>query len=179
MTPGPDKPTENVWHGQTHSAEQTVALGRAIAAVLRSGDVIALTGELGAGKTQIVRGLAQGLGADPTHVASPTFVIVHEYTTPSDSPGLIHIDAYRLKSLADLESIGWETAQDGGHGLADAFTGSVVAIEWADRLQDQLPPDRLEVRLEHTGPDHRTARATGRGSWSSRMRSVIAHLDPS
>lgn len=124
------------------SMQRTVSLGRAIARIVQPGDVIALRGELGAGKTQWVRGLAEGLGADPRGVSSPTFVVMQEY--PASLP-ILHIDAYRINSLNDLETTGWTPE------LAEQ---SVSVIEWADRIASELPANRLEIELQHLD-DHR------------------------
>ncbi|OQW37164.1 MAG: hypothetical protein A4E20_05765 [Nitrospira sp. SG-bin2] len=124
--------------------------------------MLALIGALGAGKTAMVRGIAAGLGVPPDSVSSPTFVLVHEYRARLP---LIHIDLYRLRTDADIESI----------GLSDYFTDrTVVAIEWADRFLALLPEDRLEVRLTHRTPATRTVRLAAKGPQS---RSLLARID--
>ncbi|MEO1129736.1 MAG: tRNA (adenosine(37)-N6)-threonylcarbamoyltransferase complex ATPase subunit type 1 TsaE [Planctomycetota bacterium] len=128
----------------TASESATIDLASAFASCLRPGDVLALHGDLGAGKTRFVRGLAVGLGLDPADVSSPTFVIVNEYA--SSSAPLIHIDAYRLEHQEDLDALGWDRIFDGT---------CIVAIEWAERLADHLPPDRFEITIDHAGPEHR------------------------
>ena len=119
----------------TASEEETQAVARELSATLRAGDVVLLSGDLGAGKTTFVRGLAEGLGIDPREVSSPTFTLVHEYR--GNGLTLYHADLYRLESAATndlgLEEIG---VQDG-----------VLAIEWPDRLSHQLPGATV-VRLE-------------------------------
>lgn len=153
---------------ESADAEQTVAIGRAVGGCCVAGDVIAMEGELGAGKTQFVRGLAEGLGLDPRQVSSPTFVIMQEYVhKAADGIGgfveaLIHIDAYRLRSAEDLASVGWE-----GDG-ASLREGAVLAIEWASLLGDALPSDRLDVRIEHE-PEGRAVLLTAHGGWRSRV----------
>lgn len=162
------------WHGWSSSVEQTMAIGRTIAQHARCDDLVAVSGELGTGKTVFVRGMAQGLGVDEQAVCSPTFVIVHEYEPPSDSQGrpmLMHIDAYRLTSLADLESIGWDTP------MPEMRRNAVVVIEWADRLEDRLGDDRLGVRLDHTGEHDRRLTVTAHGSWVDRFADLRAALD--
>jgi len=109
-------------------------LGEAIDA---GGLVLALLGDLGAGKTLFVKGLAQGLGLDPASVTSPTFVIASEYRTPT-GVRLAHVDLYRLTSDAELEATGF---------LDLLAPGAVVAVEWADRLPGVLPRDRLELTI--------------------------------
>jgi tRNA threonylcarbamoyladenosine biosynthesis protein TsaE len=135
---------------QSNTPQHTFAIAQAVARLARPGDVVGLIGELGAGKTQFVRGLAAGLGLDPQQVSSPTFVIVQEYEPDHpDQPVLVHIDAYRLAGPGDLESIGWD---DQGQELRDQ---AVVAVEWADLIRDSLGPDWLEARLDHAGPGRR------------------------
>jgi tRNA threonylcarbamoyladenosine biosynthesis protein TsaE len=119
--------------------------------VAAEGLLVALVGPLGAGKTVFVKGLAEGLGVDPRLVASPTFVIAHEY--PAGRAGgrpLAHVDLYRVASEAELESAGF---------LDLLHAGAVLAVEWADRLPEALPADRLEVRIERgdrdASPTHR------------------------
>jgi tRNA threonylcarbamoyladenosine biosynthesis protein TsaE len=118
----------------THSEDETIAVARELAARLRAGDVVLLSGTLGAGKTAFVRGLAEGLGIDPGEVSSPTFTIVHEYRGGRLS--LYHADLYRLERAA-TEDIGLEEM-----GVKDG----VLAIEWPDRLTHDLPGAR-EVRI--------------------------------
>jgi len=166
------------WSRSTNTADETVALGEAIGRHLVAGDLVALVGELGAGKTQFVRGLAHGLGVEPGAVASPTFVIAQEH--PSKQPGrprLIHIDAYRIHKLDELESIGWEITGDtlGGELRQD----SVVAIEWADRLDELVGSDRLEVRLSHLGDDARRIELVPHGSWRERFAALLDDLNGS
>ena len=119
----------------TRSEEDTIALARDFASTLRAGDVVLLSGNLGAGKTAFVRGLAQGLGLNPDDVSSPTFTIVHEYR--GGRLTLYHADLYRLERTA-TEDIGLEEM-----GVKDG----VLAIEWPDRLTHALPNAR-EVNLE-------------------------------
>ena len=119
------------------SRRKTEWVGYTIGRLLRGGEVLALIGELGAGKTALVRGIAAGLGIPATVVSSPTFTLVHQYRARVP---LIHIDFYRLRSSDEAESI----------GLTDCFYDHVVtAIEWADRFPALLPEDRLVMRLTH------------------------------
>ena len=125
----------------TSTEEETSAAGERLAARLRSGDVILLYGELGAGKTAFVRGLARGLGAAAEEVSSPTFTLIQEY------PGRVtlhHVDLYRLEE-AEVDDLGHEELVSGD---------GVVAIEWAERWRGR-PDDAIEVRLEHAGEDSR------------------------
>jgi len=122
------------------SPEQTLTLGEAVGRNARAGDLIALVGELGSGKTLFVGGLARGLGVEPAaHVTSPTFTIMHRYTGRLP---LYHIDLYRLDGPADLYDVGLEEYLEGD---------GVVAVEWADHGWGVLPKERLVVRLHQTG----------------------------
>ena len=119
----------------TASEEETQAVARELSATLRAGDVVLLSGDLGAGKTTFVRGLAEGLGIDPREVSSPTFTLVHEYR--GNGLTLYHADLYRLESTA-TDDLGLEEI-----GVKDG----VLAIEWPDRLSHELPRATV-VRLE-------------------------------
>src|SRR5262249_23438466 len=94
------------WQTLSRSPATTAAIGQASGAAARSGDLIGLIGELGAGKTQLTRGLAMAMGVSESAVASPTFVLIHEYPVPPGRPMLVHVDAYRVSNLDELESIG-------------------------------------------------------------------------
>ena len=139
---------ELVFHSS--SPGETRAVGARLGARLRPGAVLALHGELGAGKTCLVQGLAEGLGiVPPARVSSPTFVIINEY--PARIP-LFHFDLYRLPDGQELIELGWEDYLE---------RGGVIAIEWAERMRDLLPADHLGVTLEVTG--EKTRRITLRG----------------
>lgn len=127
----------------SHSSLHTERLGERLGRAARAGDVLALWGELGAGKTVLARGVAAGLGIDAEEVTSPTFIILHEHA--SGRIPLFHLDLYRL-AQSDLGTTGWEETLDGG---------GVTVIEWPDRAGDQLPADRLDVRLEHIAESKR------------------------
>lgn len=154
-----------------------MAIGSAVARAAQPGDLITLDGQLGAGKTQFVRGMAKGLGLDVAQVASPTFVLMHEYdlaTTPAAARGLeylVHIDAYRLNTLADLESIGWDPAggSTGASMEQEIRQGAIVVVEWASRLGDTLGEDRLAITLEHTGDNTRRITIEAHGNWRGRL----------
>jgi tRNA threonylcarbamoyladenosine biosynthesis protein TsaE len=129
----------------TASEEETVDAGEQLGASLQSGDVVLLTGQLGAGKTAFVRGLARGVGAAPDDVSSPTFTLIQEYR--GGRATLHHVDLYRLQAaeVADL-------------GLDELVSGDgIVAIEWAERW-DERPADAIDVRIEDTGDDRRQIR---------------------
>lgn len=164
-------PINQLWHGRSSSPKQTQDVGRVIGAAAAAGDVIALEGELGAGKTQFVRGFAQGVGVSPSEVASPTYVLVHEYPTTSGRPVLVHIDAYRLQGRGDLESIGW-TAPGGG----ELREGAIVVVEWADRIGDHIGDDALTVTLSHSGETTRDVMVRGSASWAGRWAALAAAL---
>jgi len=120
----------------THSEEETAEVARQLATVVRAGDVLLLSGNLGAGKTAFVRGLAAGLAIDPEEVSSPTFTLVHEYR--GGRLTLYHADLYRLDKVA-TEDLGLEEM-----GVADG----VLAIEWPDRLSHELPGARtIEIEI--------------------------------
>lgn len=165
---------KNIWTTTSPSVETTLAIGEIIGSMVRAGDVIALNGELGAGKTQMVRGIASGMGCEHAMVASPTYVLVHEYAASAGKPVLVHIDAYRLKSLEDLESIGWEFSA--GDQLSDLRKDAVVAVEWADRLGDLIGDDLFTIQLEHAD-EGRTITLAAQGSWLQRAESLCRKLD--
>ena len=123
------------------SPEQTVELGRKIGQQLKGGEVIAVCGLLGAGKTHLIKGVVSGTGAeDSRYVNSPTFVIVNEYIGRLD---IYHIDAYRLNSTSEFEMIGFDDFCD---------SQSVVLIEWADKIESALQgTDYIRIELFHAG----------------------------
>ena len=125
----------------SNSAGETIELGRKIGLGLKGGEVFALCGALGSGKTHLIKGIAVGVGAqDQGQVNSPTFVIVNEYVGRLE---IYHIDAYRLNSVAQFEMLGFD---DFCHG------GSVVLIEWADKVESVLRTvDHVLIELEHAG----------------------------
>ena len=120
---------------ETSSEAETAAAGEALGATLRAGDVVLLYGDLGAGKTAFVRGMARGIGADPDEVSSPTFTLVQEYAGPSAT--LYHVDLYRLDRAA-TDDLGLDEL-----GVA----GGVLAIEWPERLTHKLEGAR-QVHIE-------------------------------
>jgi tRNA threonylcarbamoyladenosine biosynthesis protein TsaE len=118
------------------SEEETVAAGENLGALLKAGDVVAIFGALGAGKTRFVRGVCRALGTG-RNVSSPTFTLVHEYQAPALA--VYHFDFYRIVSPAELTEIGFAEYLDRGDG--------VCLIEWADRVEPFLPRDRYDVRM--------------------------------
>ena len=129
-------------HFISNSEAETRAIAAGLAAGLGSGAVVLLSGDLGAGKTAFVRGLAEGLGLDPGEVTSPTFTLVHEYR--GGRLPLVHVDLYRLET-AELDEIGMDSE------LAEA---GVVAVEWSERLSRKLK-GAVEISLVDTGGDGR------------------------
>jgi len=126
-------------------------LGVCLGQAMRLGDVVALTGPLGSGKTTFAQGLAQGLGvAAGRHVASPSFALVNEH--PGRTP-FVHVDFYRIRSAAELPEL----------GLEEAYDRAATAIEWAERFPDTLPADHLHITLavQECGDRHLDLLATG------------------
>lgn len=128
------------------SPDATRAMGVRLGHCLQPGDLVLLEGELGAGKTWLVRGIAEGLGIEPRAVSSPTFTIVHEH--PFDGGTLYHLDAYRLAGEHDLDSIGWNAIAD------DA--GRVVVCEWGSRVGGGLGEPTVLIDIAHTGAEQRS-----------------------
>jgi tRNA threonylcarbamoyladenosine biosynthesis protein TsaE len=141
----------------SHSSLHTERLGERLATHAEAGDVIALWGELGAGKTVLARGVAIGLGIDAEAVTSPTFIILREHV--GGRLPLYHLDLYRLVQ-SQLGSTGWEEALD---------SGGVTVIEWPDRAGDELPLDRVDVRLEHVAETKRRVTIEPTGPRSRRL----------
>lgn len=120
----------------TRSAEQTRALGRALGEVLRAGDLIMLSGGLGAGKTTLTQGIGEGMGVRG-RVASPTFIVARVHPSPVGGPDLIHADAYRISDLEDLETLDLDSS------LAD----SVTVVEWGEGKTEGMSSERLEIAV--------------------------------
>ena len=140
------------WSVVTKSEEETVALGRRLGELLEAGDVVGLTGPLGAGKTYFVKGIAAGLGVrDTREVRSPTFILVSEY---EGRLRLYHVDAYRLVGEEELELLGSRDF---------VFGDGVTVVEWADRVAGGLPEERLTVDLGHVDAKSRRLVFSARG----------------
>lgn len=146
----------------THSEAETVALGRQLGALTAAGDVYLLSGELGAGKTCLIRGIAAGLGV-AEHAFSPSFVLVREY---HGRLPLFHMDLYRLSDLNEIADLGLEEY---------LYGDGVCAIEWADRATDMLPARCLSIDLayECSAEDARVIRFAGTGT---RYESLLTEL---
>ena len=128
----------------TRSADETQKLGKIIGTAVTGGTVLALTGDLGSGKTAFVQGLARGLEVpDDYYITSPSYTLINEY--PGRYP-LFHVDLYRISDPVDMEDIGlYEILHSSG----------VVAIEWADRIEQKLLPDSINIHFELTGEKSR------------------------
>ena len=148
---------------ETASPQETQRLGAALGRLLRADAIITLAGDLGAGKTTFVQGLGKGLGVAAT-ITSPTFVLINRYRT-ADGRQLQHADCYRLAN-APLEM--WDA------GLSDLFlSDDVVVVEWADRIPGLLPPDYLEIAIEHGDGDLRRFLVVPHGA---RYVDIVHHL---
>jgi len=147
---------------QTRSAEETRAVGASLASLLEAGDVVSLTGDLGAGKTTLVQGAAGGLGVrDP--VVSPTFTLVRQYR---GTLAIYHLDVYRLDRIQDVMDLGFEEMLD---------QGGVVFVEWGDAIEALLPEDHVQVELELPDETDRrvlTVSATG-PTWARRWERLL------
>jgi tRNA threonylcarbamoyladenosine biosynthesis protein TsaE len=152
------------------TAEDTREVGEALSASLRAGDVVVLSGELGAGKTTLVQGIARGLGVEDA-VSSPTFTLVKEY---EGFLNIAHVDVYRLERLQDVVDLGLDELADGE---------AVILVEWGDVVEQLLPADRLRVELQPVDPSSAgevrliTLSADG-GSWQERWPDLEVSLAP-
>ena len=136
----------------SRSVTQTLSLGRRIAHRLLGGEIILLSGPLGAGKTVLAKGIAQGLGINPAEVISPTFVLLRIH---KGKYSLQHFDLYRLKTLQDILSLGYEE-----YFYSDAIT----LIEWPERLKFLLPKEFLKIKLVIKDKDQRSLQFIAKGS---------------
>jgi len=128
----------------SHSVADTERIAADLAESLPPGSVIALQGDLGAGKTQFTRGLVRALGGNPRDVSSPTYVLLHIY--PTRSLTVFHLDAYRVHGAEDFEQIGFEELLE---------QGGIVVVEWPSRVSDLLPATAVRVSLETVGETDR------------------------
>jgi tRNA threonylcarbamoyladenosine biosynthesis protein TsaE len=138
--------------------DDTRALGRALGRMLRAGDLVVLTGGLGAGKTTLTQGIGEGMGVRGP-VTSPTFVIARVHPSTVGGPALVHVDAYRLGGALELDALDLDASVD----------DSVTVVEWGHGLAEDLSEDRLEVVLDvDTATEERTATVTGIGGrWAA------------
>ena len=147
----------------TSSPEETTQLGEFIGGVLKPGTIIGLSGELGTGKTHLIKGLAEGLGVDERYyVTSPSFTIINEY--PGKIP-LNHFDLYRLEGREQLEELGCEEY---------FYSERVTVIEWAEKVLPLLPGNHLMVEITHLGENRRKFKITGLGH---AYRDIVAKID--
>lgn len=140
----------------SHSTAQTVRIGQRLGEHMQPGDVVLLTGDLGVGKTRLVKGIAQGLNS-PDLVSSPSFVLVNEYRSPwrSGSLWLYHVDLYRLDDPSELSTLGLDEIWD---------SEGICLVEWADRAMDDLPGAHLEISMQYLDETKRVLRFEPRGA---------------
>lgn len=148
---------------KSNSEQKTLAIGKTLGAALNPGDLVDLRGELGTGKTVLVRGIARGRGYEGA-VTSPTFTVINCYREPR----LCHVDAYRLEDGDQLIDAGVDDFLDGEW---------ICAIEWGERVASALPPRRLSITLSYgEGEDERLIRIREAGGWDGRLASVIREM---
>ena len=143
------------------SVEKTVNLGRQLGSLLIKGDIIALIGDLGGGKTWFTKGVATGLGIEPNLIVSPTFTLVNEY---QGKQKLIHIDLYRLENSVEILALGIEDYLE---------SEGIVVIEWANRWPRDLPQESIQVNLKMVDEHTRELRFSGK---QPRGREIIKDL---
>lgn len=147
----------------TRSPEQTRHMGMRLGGALQSGDVICLQGDLGAGKTTFVQGIAEGWGSVDA-VSSPTFIIVNQYRDGNEMQ-LFHMDAYRLDSMPEAEEL----------DLDAMLARGPLLIEWPERMERLIPPERLWVQLEYMNEDEREMKFRSHGKRYDDLLEVIRH----
>ncbi len=150
----------------SHSEAETIALGRRLGALLRPGDVVLLYAPLGAGKTQLTKGIAAAFGVDQAEVSSPTFVLINAYESDREHRRMpiYHVDLYRVETPDELATVGLDDVLDGD---------GVAIVEWAERAEGLLPRDGVAIDIEYLGPTERRFRLTGRGA---RGRAIVERL---
>jgi tRNA threonylcarbamoyladenosine biosynthesis protein TsaE len=135
---------------ETHSDEETQAVGRQLATLLPSRGLALLIGNLGAGKTTLTKGIAEGLGAAKAdEVSSPTFTLIHEYGDPVQ---IYHVDLYRLETAEQVRRLGLDELLD---------RRALVLVEWGERFEALFPEQRIEIRFTNTGGDDRRIEVSG------------------
>ncbi|HLF18756.1 MAG TPA: tRNA (adenosine(37)-N6)-threonylcarbamoyltransferase complex ATPase subunit type 1 TsaE [Candidatus Omnitrophota bacterium] len=145
----------------TKSAEETMRLGKALAQHLKPGSIVCLHGELGSGKTTLVKGLAQGLKLKPEAVNSPTFVLMNVY---EGKLPLYHFDFYRLENPKEIEQIGYEEF---------LYGNGVSVVEWADKLQELYPKEFLKIELAHVSTNERRLECSAQGNKYEKILSSL------
>ncbi len=148
----------------SRSPEQTRRIGMRLGGVLEPGDLVCLQGELGAGKTTLVQGMAQGWGSLDA-VSSPTFVLVNEYRR-RDGSRLFHMDAYRLESTAEAAELDIDWMMGEG----------ALVIEWPERVQDALPDEAMKIHLEAVAEEQRQMRFKAHGARYDRMLAALQRI---
>lgn len=141
---------------RTDSESATLAMGERLATCLRIGDVIALDGELGVGKTRLAAGIAMACGAQRDDVTSPTFTLIHEYST---EPPVAHLDAYRLADSDEFL----------GLGVSELWEDGIVVVEWGSRVADALPKETLWVTGVNESGEDRSWTFRGSSTWEERL----------
>ena len=142
----------------------TLRLGRALGSRLRAGDLLLLSGSLGAGKTALTKGIGAGMGVMGT-ITSPTFVLARVHPAGLDGVPLVHVDAYRLAGTVELDDLDLDTD----------LTAAAVVVEWGEGVAEQLSETRLVIHLDRLPDDRRIATVTGvGGTWSERLTELLA-----
>ena len=152
----------NSWDFHSRSLGDTERLSQLVAAQLHRGIVIALIGDLGAGKTHLTKSLCSGMGVSSDDVSSPTFVLIHQY---AGRLPVFHFDTYRLADIDEFLDLGVEEMFE---------SDAVSVVEWADRVAEILPADHLEIRISVDGECDRTFRISGTGPLSNSLVKAIA-----
>ncbi len=158
---------ETEWTFESTSEIETLRLGTQLAAQLEPGTVIALNGNLGAGKTRLVQAIAEAMGVERSTVSSPTFVLIQEY---QGRLPLYHFDTYRLKDTDEFLELGADDL---------LYADGVCLIEWADKVAEVLPRDLLLINIEHTSETARTFHFQGQGPRSINIVNALKREDPS
>ncbi len=161
-----DETAKSVWRVDIADEAGSIALAQEIASLLEKGDMVALAGDLGVGKTTFARALIRELLDDTTiEAASPTFTLMQIYE--NDATRVVHADFYRMEAPSELHGLGWE----------DAVEDAIALVEWAERAPEAAPADRLEVRLSFADADDRDARRitiSGHGRFARRLSAFKA-----
>jgi tRNA threonylcarbamoyladenosine biosynthesis protein TsaE len=151
----------------SNNVSETIRIGKRIGTFLQPGDVVALVGNLGTGKTHLIKGLAAGVGVKKTaYVASPSFTLINEY--PGRTP-FYHLDLYRLETEEEAQDAGVEEILQGG---------GVTAIEWADKIPSLLPRELLWLHLHAVGEHCRSVEITGKGIRYDTLVKECFSMDP-
>ncbi len=137
----------------SRSLDQTEQIAAYVVKLLGRGGIVALEGDLGAGKTQFVRGMVKALGGGGRMVHSPTYMLLHTHPLPADRR-LYHLDAYRVSSAEDFVGIGFDEL------LTAADEGDIIAIEWPSRVAELIPSTAIRVTITHTATDRRQIRVS-------------------